>query len=101
MAPAKAALENIVKKYLANELRPKGVRVNAISPGPINTLAARGIPGFVSARQEWEKIVPLKVKEETGQEGIADAAVFLCSDLSKLITGEIIHIDAGYHIMGA
>lgn len=97
MAPAKAALENIAK-YLAYELGGKGIRVNAISAGPISTLAARGVPGFTTARHTWQEKAPLK--QEVGQEDVANTALFLCSDLSKLITGEIIHVDAGYRIMG-
>ena len=97
MGPAKAALENIVK-YLARELGERGIRVNAISAGPISTLAARGIPGFIPGRQDWRERAPLK--EDISQGDVANTALFLCSGLSKVITGEIIHVDAGYHIMG-
>jgi enoyl-[acyl-carrier protein] reductase I len=98
MGPAKAALEASVK-YLASDLGPEDIRVNGISAGPIRTLAASGIPGFRSMLAETAKRTPLR-RNITFDE-IANAAVFLLSDMSSGVTGEIMHVDAGYHIMGA
>jgi enoyl-[acyl-carrier protein] reductase I len=97
MAIAKAALETITK-YLANDLGAKGIRVNAISAGPIKTLAAAGVPGFRLMLKYSEKASPLR--KLVTQEEVGDAALFLASDLSRSITGEIMHVDAGYNILG-
>ncbi len=97
MAIAKAALETITK-YLANDLGPKGIRVNAISAGPIKTLAAAGVPGFRLMLKYSEKASPLR--KLVTQEEVGDLALFLASDMSASITGEVIHIDAGYNILG-
>src|SRR5262249_19208351 len=97
MGSAKAVLEQSVRQ-LAYELGPKGVRVNAISAGPVNTLAARGIHGFTDMLKKHAERAPLKrnvTKEEVGQCGL-----FLLSDLSSGITGEVIYVDGGYSIMG-
>ncbi len=97
MGVAKAALEASVR-YLANDLGPAGVRVNAISAGPINTVAARGVSGFLDILEVHEQKAPLKRTVE-GRE-VGDTATFLASDLSSGITGEIIYVDTGYNIMG-
>ena len=97
MGPAKAALEASVR-YLANDLGPRGVRVNAISAGPIKTLAAAGIPGFRTMAQATEQIAPLR--RSVSQTEVGDVAVFLMSDMARGITGEVLHVDAGYHILG-
>ncbi len=95
MGIAKAALEASVR-YLANELGPQQIRVNALSAGPIRTLAARSIPGFVKMYDYVRERAPLRRNTEAAE--VADAAVFLFSDLARGITGETIYVDAGYHI---
>ena len=97
MGVAKAALEASAK-YLAADLGPEGIRVNAISAGPIRTLAAKGIGGFNQILKEIEEKAPLRRTVNQGEVG--DAALFLLSDLASGITGEIIYVDAGYHILG-
>lgn len=97
MGIAKSALENSVR-YMAYDLGERGIRVNALSPGPVNTLAARGVRGLSGMMEYVRERAPLK--RDTDPEEVAEAAVFLFSDLGRGITGEIIHIDAGYHIMG-
>ncbi len=97
MAIAKAALETITR-YLAADLGPKGIRVNAISAGPIKTLAAAGVPGFRLMLKFSEKTSPMRTL--VAQEEVGDTAVYLGSDLSSKVTGETIHVDAGYHILG-
>jgi enoyl-[acyl-carrier protein] reductase I len=97
MAIAKAALENIVR-YLAVDLGPEGIRVNALSPGPIKTLAAAGVPGFRMMLKYSEKIAPLR--EQITQEDVGNVAVFLAGDAGRRITGETIYIDGGYHVLG-
>ncbi len=96
MGTAKAALEHSVRQ-LASEFGGQGVRVNAISAGPVETLAARGISGFRDMRKLHEETAPLK--RNISVEEVAKTALFLCSDLSSGITGSIIPVDAGYHIM--
>jgi enoyl-[acyl-carrier protein] reductase I len=97
MGVAKAALEASVR-YLASDLGPKGIRVNAISAGPVNTLAARAIAGFTTMLQRVREVAPLRRNTEAGE--VADAAVFLLSDLARGVTGEVVYVDSGYHIMG-
>lgn len=97
MGVAKAALDASVK-YLANDLGGEGVRVNAISAGPIRTLAAKGVGGFNNVLKEMETKAPLK--RTVTQEEVGDTALFLMSDLSRGITGEIIHVDGGYNKIG-
>ena len=97
MGVAKAALESSVR-YLAADLGEKGIRVNAISAGPINTLAARGISGFTDILGQVAERAPLKRNVET--EEVAGTSVFLASDLSSGITGEVIYVDCGYNIVG-
>ena len=98
MAVAKAALECSVR-YLAYELGEFNIRVNAISAGPLNTLAARGVSGFTAFRGHVETAAPLRRNIE--QSDVGDAALFLSSNLARSITGEVMFVDAGYNIMGA
>lgn len=97
MGVAKASLEMSVR-YLASDLGAKNIRVNAISAGPIKTLAARGISGFSSILNYMEEHTPMRRNVEAAEVG--DTALFLASPLSRGITGEVIHVDAGFHIMG-
>ncbi len=97
MGPAKAALEAEVK-YLSMELGDRGIRVNAISAGPIKTLAASAIPHFREMLKQVEEVAPLK--RNVSQEEVANSALFLLSPLSSAITGQVIYVDAGFHIMG-
>ena len=97
MGVAKAALESCVR-YLACDLGENQIRVNAISAGPIATLAASGIANFPEMLLNYVAKAPLK-RNITADE-VADCALFLCSDLSKAITGQVIYVDAGYSIMG-
>jgi enoyl-[acyl-carrier protein] reductase I len=97
MGVAKAALEASVR-YLASDLGPKNIRVNAISAGPIKTLAASGIKGFSNILQVYRERAPLRRNVELGE--VADAAVFLLSPASRAITGEVVMVDAGYHAVG-
>lgn len=97
MGVAKAALECSVR-YLASELGPKGVRVNAISAGPIKTLAASGISGFSSILQTYRDRAPLRRTVETSE--VADAAIFLLSDAARAVTAEVLLVDGGFHAMG-
>jgi enoyl-[acyl-carrier protein] reductase I len=97
MGVAKAALEASVR-YLANDLGPEGIRVNAISSGPAMTLSARGIPGFTEFYKQAAAHAPLR--HNTTADEVGDTALFLVSDLSRGITGETIYVDSGLHIMG-
>ncbi|MGM9927294.1 MAG: enoyl-ACP reductase FabI [Bacillus sp. (in: firmicutes)] len=96
MGVAKASLEASVK-YLANDLGQKGIRVNAISAGPIRTLSAKGIGGFNTILKEIEERAPLR--RTTTPEEVGDTAVFLFSHMARGITGETLHVDSGYHIL--
>ncbi len=97
MAVAKAALENITR-YLANDLGPQGIRVNAISAGPIKTLAAAGVPGFRTMLRYSEQAAPLR--RMVSAEDVGNTALWLASDLGSAVTGEVVHVDAGYNILG-
>jgi enoyl-[acyl-carrier protein] reductase I len=97
MGVAKAALEANVR-YLADALGPEGTRVNAVSAGPIRTLAASGISGFRGMLAEAEKKTPLRRNVTIDEVG--NAAAFLCSDLASGITGDVLYVDSGYHILG-
>jgi len=97
MGVAKAALEASVR-YLAADLGPYNIRVNAISAGPIRTLAAKGIKDFNSILRQVEEKAPLR--RTTDAEEVGDTAMFLMSHLSRGITGEVIYVDNGYHIVG-
>lgn len=97
MGVAKAALEATVR-YLASDLGPKTIRVNAISAGPIRTLAARGVSGITNMVAHHREVAPLR--KATEQSEVGDTGLFLASSLSRGITGEIIYVDGGYHILG-
>ena len=97
MGVAKAALEASVR-YMAHDLGPRGIRVNAISAGPIRTLAASGISDFKTMLHHVAERAPLKRNIEAHEVG--KAALYLCSDWGSAITGEVVHVDAGYNIMG-
>jgi enoyl-[acyl-carrier protein] reductase I len=98
MGVAKAALEASVR-YLAHDLGPKNIRVNAISAGPIKTLAARGVSGISKMVDHHREFAPLRRATEQGEVG--DTALFLVSSLGRGITGEVIYVDGGYHILGS
>jgi meromycolic acid enoyl-[acyl-carrier protein] reductase len=99
MGVAKAALES-VSRYLARDLGEQNVRVNLVSAGPVETPAAQGIPGFETLAGLWGKQAPLGW--DTSDPGpVADAVLFLLSDLARAITGEILHVDGGFQAMGA
>jgi enoyl-[acyl-carrier protein] reductase I len=95
MGVAKAALESVAR-YLARDLGPQGIRVNLLSAGPISTPAASGIPGFELLADAWTGSAPLGWDARDAG-AVADAAAFLLSDLARAISGEIIHVDGGYH----
>jgi len=97
MGVAKAALEASVK-YLAVDLGPKKIRVNAVSAGPIKTLAASGIGDFRYILKWNEYNAPLRRTVTIDEVG--DSALYLLSDLSRSVTGEVHHVDAGYHVIG-
>jgi meromycolic acid enoyl-[acyl-carrier-protein] reductase len=99
MGVAKAALES-VSRYLARDLGPNGIRVNLISAGPLGTVAARGIPGFEKLSELWSAAAPLGWEIEDPSI-VAGSVCFLFSDLSRGISGEIIHVDGGFHAVGA
>jgi enoyl ACP reductase len=99
MGVAKAGLE-AVSRYLARDLGPRGVRVNLVSAGPIETLAAGGIPGFEDLAANWQTTAPLGW-DASDPGPVAGTACYLFSPLSRGVTGEIIHVDGGYHAMGA
>jgi enoyl-[acyl-carrier protein] reductase I len=97
MGVAKAALESSVR-YLAADLGPQGIRVNAISAGAIKTLAASGISGFSTILNVYRERAPLR--RGVDQTEVGDTAVFLLGDAARGITGEIVHVDAGFHTVG-
>jgi len=97
MGVAKASLEASVR-YLAYDLGPRRIRVNAISAGPVNTLAARGISGFTEMLKHYEERAPLKRNIEAQELGAA--GLFLASDMSTATTGQVLYVDCGYEIMG-
>mgnify|MGYP001446399639 CR=1 FL=1 len=97
MAIAKSALESITR-YLANDLGPKGIRVNAISAGPIKTLAGAGVPGLRTMLKYNETVSPLR--KNVSQEDVGNAALFLASDMGSSITGEVLYVDSGFNILG-
>ena len=97
MGVAKAALESTVR-YLAADLGPKNIRVNAISAGPIKTLAASGVSGFSTILQIYRDRAPLRRTVDTSE--VADAAMFLISDAGRAVTAEVLMVDGGYHATG-
>jgi enoyl-[acyl-carrier protein] reductase I len=99
MGVAKAALES-VSRYLARDLGPRGIRVNLVSAGPVETIAAGGIPGFEELAGLWRAGAPLGWDTRDAAP-VASAVCFLFSDLARAITGEILHVDGGFHAMGA
>jgi enoyl-[acyl-carrier protein] reductase I len=99
MGVAKAALES-VSRYLARDLGPRGIRVNLVSAGPLGTVAARGIPGFEHLAELWRAQAPLGW-DAADPVPVADTVCFLLSDLARAISGEILHVDGGFHAVGA
>lgn len=97
MGVAKASLEASVM-YLAEDVGKYGIRVNAISAGPIRTLSAKGVSGFNEINSEIEENAPLR--RNVDQDQVGDATLFFMSELSRGVTGEVLHVDSGYHIMG-
>jgi len=97
MGVAKAALEASVR-YLANDLGPRNIRVNAISAGPIRTLAASGISGFRTMHKQFASVAPLR--RNVTIEDVGKTALWLCSDWAGAVTGETIYVDAGFHNIG-
>jgi enoyl-[acyl-carrier protein] reductase I len=97
MGVAKAALEACVR-YLAWDMGPRGIRVNAISAGPIRTLSSAGISGFKAMLHHHAERAPLR-RSVTAEE-VAETALYLCSDHAGVVTGEVLHADAGYNIVG-
>jgi enoyl-[acyl-carrier protein] reductase I len=97
MGVAKAALEASVR-YLAAELGPQGIRVNAISAGPVRTLSAAGVTGFKRLHRAFTEIAPLR--RPITIEEVGGAATWLASDLSRTVTGEVVYVDSGYNILG-
>ena len=97
MGVAKAALEASVR-YLAADLGPDGIRVNAISAGPVRTLAAAGIGGFKKLYGEFAEVTPLR--SNITIEDVGRTAVYLASDLSSAVTGEVIYVDGGFNVLG-
>jgi enoyl ACP reductase len=99
MGVAKAALES-VSRYLARDLGPAGVRVNLVSAGPLGTVAAQGIPGFEQLADLWRRQAPLGW-DVNDPEPVARAICWLLSDYAQGISGEIVHVDGGFHAVGA
>jgi enoyl ACP reductase len=98
MGVAKAALE-ATSRYLARDLGPRGVRVNLVSAGPLGTIAARGIPGFKELATAWERQAPLGW-DTSDPAPVGSTICFLLSDMARGISGEILHVDGGFHAMG-
>ena len=99
MGVAKAAFESTAR-YLAKSLGPEGIRVNLISAGPIRTMAAKSIPGFAEFEDAWQAKSPLGWNVHD-QHGVARSTLALMSDWFPATTGEIVHVDGGYHAIGA
>jgi enoyl-[acyl-carrier protein] reductase I len=99
MGVSKAALES-VSRYLARDLGPRGIRVNLVSAGPLGTVAARGIPGFERLAALWQSQAPLGWDVEDPAP-VASTICFLLSDYARAISGEIVHVDGGFHAVGA
>jgi meromycolic acid enoyl-[acyl-carrier-protein] reductase len=99
MGVAKAALESVAR-YLARDLGPQGIRVNLVSAGPLGTVAARGIPGFEQHAERFREQAPLGW-DTSDPVPVARTICFLLSDYAQAITGEIVHVDGGFHAIGA
>ena len=99
MGVAKSALQS-VSRYLAKELGPQGIRSNLVAAGPVRTMAAKSIPGFALFEDTWDGRAPLGW-DVNNSEPVAKACVALLSDWFPMTTGEIIHVDGGYHAVGA
>ncbi|MEA2220723.1 MAG: meromycolic acid enoyl-[acyl-carrier-protein] reductase, partial [Solirubrobacteraceae bacterium] len=99
MGVAKAALES-VNRYLARDLGARGLRSNLVSAGPIKTMASGSIPGFEILAGAWDAQAPL-AWDTRDADPVADACLFLLSGLARGVTGEIVHVDGGYHALGA
>ena len=97
MGVCKAALES-ASRYVARDLGPQGVRSNLVAAGPLHTRAAGAIPGFEKLLDAWERDAPIRW-DPSDNSPVADAVCFLLSDLARAITGEILHVDGGYHAM--
>ena len=100
MGVCKAALESTVR-YLARDLGPKGIRVNALAAGPLATVAGKGIPGFKALEQGWDVQAPLGWDARTSHDMVSRTACALLSDWLPSTTGELVHVDGGYHAVGA
>jgi meromycolic acid enoyl-[acyl-carrier-protein] reductase len=98
MGVAKAGLESVTR-YLARDLGPQGIRVNTVSAGPLRTMAGKGIPGFEAITETWGRRAPLGW-DVTDPTPVGTTVAFLLSELSSGITGELIHVDGGFHAMG-
>jgi len=99
MGVAKAALES-VSRYLARDLGPRGIRVNSVAAGPLETMAAKSIPGFKGLKDRWAEQAPLGW-ESADSGPVADAVLFLLSGMARAVSGEVLHVDGGYHALGA
>jgi enoyl-[acyl-carrier protein] reductase I len=99
MGPTKAALESITR-YLARDLGPRRIRVNAVAAGPLETVAAKSIPGFNALKNSWTRQAPLGW-DPADAAPVADAVVFLLSDLARAVSGEVLHVDGGFFSQGA
>ena len=99
MGVAKAALESIVR-YLARDLGRYQIRVNALGAGPLSTIAAKGVPGFKQVEDSWDKRAPLGWNSKSAF-AVAGTACAMLSDYMSATTGELIHVDGGYHAIGA
>ncbi|MYL60479.1 SDR family oxidoreductase, partial [Virgibacillus halodenitrificans] len=97
MGVAKASLEASMR-YLAEDMGKYNIRVNAVSAGPIRTLSAKGVSGFNEKMSIIEEKAPLR--RNVDQDQVGDATLFFMSELSRGITGEVLHVDSGYHIIG-
>ncbi|HEV3231777.1 MAG TPA: enoyl-ACP reductase FabI [Candidatus Dormibacteraeota bacterium] len=100
MGVCKAALESVVR-YLARDLGPRGIRVNMVAAGPLATMAAKSIPGFKQFEEGWTLRAPLGWDTRNDTEAVARMVTVLLSDWAPKTTGEMVHVDGGYHAMGA